>query len=378
MKVYFSAGEVSGDIHAFYLIRELRKKEPKIEVRGIGGEEMRKAGMEVLFDFRSRATVGFFKYLPDLRFFWQVLQEMKRRLLTDRPQALVLCDYQGFNLQLAKFARRHDIPTVYYICPQVWIWGKQNARRYAHYAHKFIAVFEREAQVYREAGADVVYVGHPLLDIAIPTMEKQEARRFFSIPEEVPVVGLFPGSRIQELKFLPEILKAVSLIHFRMPQARFILPLSAEIFREQMGRYLYNSPVPVQLIESRYRYDALQICNFAIMKSGTAPLEASLLEVPVVVVYRTSWPSYWLARYYFRIRYASLPNILLDKDVVPELLQKRFRAEEIVKIVLDYLIHPEKKEQMRKYWQEMREKLGSPGAISRAAEAILNFAYQQS
>ena len=374
MKIYFSAGEVSGDIHAAYLIREPRKKDPSVEILGIGGEEMKKAGMQVFFDLRSRASVGFFIYLRDWKLYWQVFQEIKRRLLAEPPQILVLCDYQGFNLRLAKFARKHDIPTVYYISPQVWIWGKQNARRYATYADKFIAIFEKENQVYQEVGADVIYVGHPLVDIVAPTMGKLEARNFFSIPDSAPVVGIFPGSRIQELKFLPEILKAASLIHSHLPSVRFILPLSAEIFREQIENYLQTFPLSIQLVEFRHRYDALQICDFAIMKSGTAALEAVLLRVPLVVVYRTSWPSYWIARYYFQVQWVSLPNILLEKNVIPELLQNNFRAAKIATIALDYLKHPKMKEQLGKNWEEVRKKLGPPGAVSRAADIILKYA----
>jgi len=296
---------------------------------------------------------------------------MVNLLKKERPDLLILIDAQGFNVPLAKRARKLGIKTCYYIAPQEWLWGtEKNARIVAQTLDKIIAIFEEEYQSYRALGANVVYHGHPLLDIVKPTLSKEEALKRFELNAAKPIVALCPGSRRQEFKtLLPILLQAGEKLKGQFPELQFAIPLASPKFRELLEKILRLSPLKVKIIEG-YTYDVLTLSKVALAVSGTIVLESIILGAPVVMIYKLSRLTEFIGRKIlgFKLSYFSLPNLLAREKIVPELVQEDCTPEKIFAEAASMLLNPEK--QTRRF-PAVLKKLGQPGAIRKAAEEIL-------
>jgi lipid-A-disaccharide synthase len=371
-----SAGEVSGDVHGTFLVRELKKLDPDIYFFGMGSEKLLAEGVDVKFDISQRGTIGIFEALPNVLPIYFTYLNLVGLMKKERPDLLLLVDSQGINMPLARAAKKLGIKTVYYIAPQEWLWGTpRGAKKVAESIDLIVAIFEKEKEVYRSAGGNVVYFGHPLLDIVKPSMAREAARKEFLGKTNGPVIVLCPGSRTQEIKGLfPILLKAGELIAKDIPQASFLIPAaSTEMIKNIFD--LIEDFRPKAIVG--HTYDLLSASDLAVCTSGTINLEASILGTPNIMVYKLHPLTYLLGKYVLKIgeklSYYSMPNILLDERAVPELVMEKANPEEIAKEAVLILKDRTRQEKMKGSFDKLKTKLGSPGVISRCAQAVLDF-----
>jgi len=362
-RIFFIAGESSGDMHGANLIRALRAADPEIKCSGLGGVRMQEAGMDMVYDLAGDAIMGFVevlkKALPIRRLFLDTLEQVKR----EKPDCIVLIDYPGFNIRFAKAVKPLGIPVVYYISPQVWAWKKKRLDILAQVVRKMLVIFPFEEDIYRDKGVDCIYVGHPLAD-QIAQYQKAHDR-----PTEELVIGLLPGSREQEIRRIAPVMAEVGEgIRKEYPAVKFMIPCVNETRAEQIRPVFRNFSVDIRI---GGMYDVLSCAHCCLVASGTATVETTLFGVPMGIVYRVNPISYWLARLLVRIRFIGMVNILAGREIVPEFIQHTATVEEILPFMLDIIKNGERRKRMLFDLQEIRHRLGGPGASERAAEQVL-------
>lgn len=372
-KVLMVAGEVSGDLQGAHLARALIALCPDLKLIGAGGEQMRAAGVDLRFETTRFASVGF---LEPLRYLWplqQLFRKIQALIDTDQPRLAILIDHQGFNMALARFLRRRGIPVIYYFPPQVWIGGALFAGAVARRTQLIISAFAREAQVYSQHGGRAVYLGHPLLDIVQPDENPAPVLARLGLEQRKPLIAMMPGSRNQEVEQLARsMFGAARIIQDRYPDAQFILPLAADHLRPLLQRELERAGMTrLFRIITEDVYTCLGQCDAIVTTSGTSTLEAAVLGVPMIVAYRVSALSGWLARRLAMTRFIAMPNLLLNEEVVPELIQGDVTHEKLAAATLEILDSPERAVTMRSRLREVRGMLGSKGVIERVASRIL-------
>ncbi|MDD4910591.1 MAG: lipid-A-disaccharide synthase [Candidatus Omnitrophica bacterium] len=372
-KIMIVAGEASGDMHAAHLIKALRELEPSAQFSGLGGERMEQAGARVYYDLTRIAVVGFQEVLRNLGKFRGAFKLFLKEARAIRPDCVVLVDYPGFNLALAKQLKRLKIRTVYYISPQVWAWHRGRVKAIRKFVDKMLVVFRFEKEFYEEEGIEAEYVGHPLLDIVRPSMNKEEAFTRLCLSFKRITVALLPGSRQQEVKkLLPVMLEAAKLINKTIPPTQFVILRSEAVAKEIFEGAISRSGLRVSLLEGN-TYDGINIADFCIVASGTATLEVAIMERPMVVVYKTSLLTSFIARCLVRIPDIALVNVVAGGRIVPELIQSDATAQKIAKESVGILSDPERIISIRRQLQEIKEMLKPYGAAQRAAKIIVDF-----
>ncbi|KPJ69698.1 hypothetical protein AMJ44_02815 [candidate division WOR-1 bacterium DG_54_3] len=374
-KIMISAGEVSGDAHGTFLVRELKKLDPNIYFFGMGSEKLLAEGVDVKLDISQRGTIGIFEALPNFFPIYITYLKMIRLMKKERPDLLLLVDSQGINMPLAKAAKKLGIKTIYYIAPQEWLWGSSRGiKKVAVTLDLILAIFEKENEVYKLAGGKVAYFGHPLLDIVKPPLNKGSAKKQLLGMEAGPVISLCPGSRTQEIKGLfPLLLKAGEIISQEIPEARFLIPAaSTNMIKEIFGLICDFRPKAIV----GHTYEILSVSDLALCTSGTINLEASILGTPNIMVYKLSPLTYLVGKYILKIGeklpFFSMPNLLLEEKVVPELVMDQANPEKIAAEAISILKSPARREKMKASFVKLKNKLGSPGVISKCAQAILS------
>ena len=370
------AGEASGDAYGAALARALAADAGRVGIFGMGGRAMRAAGVHLLHDVTGRGAVGFTESLRQLPVYRRVMARLVEAARRLRPAAAVLIDFPGFNLRLGPALARLGIPVVYYIAPAVWAWGRGRARVVAGFAREVICAFDFEVPLYREAGAPARWLGHPILDDVPARPPQEEARRALGLAGAGPVVALLPGSRHQEIdRLYPAMAEAARLVRARRPDVRFLASVAPGIAPERLHALggSAHREAGIRLVEGGV-WPLLAASDFAVVCSGTATLQAALWQVPMVVVYRVSEPSYLLARRLVRVPYIALPNIVARRRVVEELVQHEARADRMAQALLERLEDPQRLARERAELETVRLRLGSPGATARAARAILEVA----
>ena len=375
-KILISAGEASGDIHAAAVTAALKKIDSAIEVFGMGGDALRAAGGEVLFDIKDHGVMGFvevIKKLPDL---FKLRSDFARVMDERKPDCLVVVDYPGFNMKLAKVAHDKGIPVVSYIAPSAWAWNKGRAKNVAKIVDKVACIFPFEYDVYEEAGAPVEFVGHPLLDIVHPTMERAEAEAWAGKEPGHPLVLLMPGSRLMEIeKMLPTLLEGAKLLKKQLPEVQFAMPRAGTIPLELLQSKIKASGLEIKITEG-HNYDLFSVADLALATSGTVTLEAALCGLPSVIVYRTSALNAFIARRVINIPNIGLPNIVAGRQILPELLQEDFTPANVANTAVE-LLAPERRPQLEANLAYMKARLGEPGAVNRVAQLILRIAEER-
>ena len=371
MKIMFSAGEVSGDIHGEQLALAIRRMDPSAEFVGFGGTRMEAAGVRLYKNFADYNVMGIWEVLKNIRRLFALLDGLTAFMREEKPDLLVIIDYPDFNWRLAKRARALGIPVFSYIPPSAWAWRKGRAAKCAKLADEFVAIFPHELPVYEKAGARISFVGNPLVDKVKPEMTRQEARDFFHMPKGKTAVLLLPGSRRQEIELLlPAMLQGVRKLLQVHPETVLYLPLADGIREGRIQSMIDAASVPVTLVRDK-RYALMAAADAAVATSGTVVMEAALLGLPCVVLYRLSPVSYFVGRLLVHVKHFSLPNILLDESFETELLQDEVTpdriAEELWRL---YPGNPHRAEVTAKLRQAC-ERLGPPGASGRVAEKIL-------
>ncbi|MEG6585074.1 lipid-A-disaccharide synthase [Dendrosporobacter sp. 1207_IL3150] len=373
-KVMISVGEASGDLHGASVAAALKNIQPDIKLLGMGGQAMRSAGVEIVHDIADLGVIGFVEVIKNLPRLFKLRDSLVELMAFERPDVLVVIDYPDFNMRLAEKAKELGIPVVSYISPSAWAWRKGRAKDVAKIVDRLAAIFPFEADVYREAGANVTFVGHPLMDIVKPTMPKDEAYKFFDADPKHPVVLLLPGSRKQEItNLLPVMLEAGEKIVDKVPNCQFYLPIASTISREMLQDIIGKYKLNVKLTNER-TYDLMTISDTAIAASGTVTLEAAILNLPCVVIYKLATLTYLLGKFLVKIPHFSLPNIVAGRRIIPELLQGDANPDNIAKEVIPTLIDEAEKLRLKNDLVEVRQKLGDIGAVGRVAKVILEVA----
>ena len=375
-KILISAGEATGDIHAAAVTAALKRIDSTTEVFGMGGDELRAAGGEVLFDIKDHGVMGFvevIKKLPDL---FKLRREFARVMDERKPDCLVVVDYPGFNMKLAKLAHDKGIPVVSYIAPSAWAWNKGRAKNVAKIVDKVACIFPFEYDVYKEAGAPVEFVGHPLVDIVHPTMERAEAEAWVGKVPGCPLVLLMPGSRLMEIeRMLDVILEGAKLLKKQMPEVQFAMPRAGTIPIEMLQGKIKASGLDVKITEG-HNYDLFSVADLALATSGTVTLEAAMCGLPSVILYRTSAITAFIARRVINIPNIGLPNIVAGRQILPELLQEELTPAKLAATAVE-LLAPERRPQLEANLAYMKERLGEPGAVNRVAQLILRIAEEK-
>jgi len=375
MKIMLVAGEVSGDLHASLLARSLRVLMPGIKLFGMGGFRMKEVGVDVKFDVIKYANIGIWEnaknYFITMR---RIFTEVKELVKKEMPDCIVLVDYQGFNIELAKFAKKIKIPVVYFVPPQYWAWRISKAGSIGKLVDKIIAIFPQEEEAYREAGADVVYEGNPLVDIVKVFYKREDICNMFILDSDKPIIGLLPGSRFSEVKnLMPVMLRSAKKIREKIPNAQFVIPVAADHLKDDIEKAVLKSGLDVKIISGR-SHEVMAVSDVLIICSGLATLEAAIIGTPMVVIYKVSPVTELAARVLLKIPNVSPPNILRGKEIVPELLQGNANPKNISEKVLEIIEDPLKAQEMRAELKIAVEKLGPPDSTTRAAKVVLEVA----
>lgn len=370
-RVMLVAGEASGDARGAELVRTLRQRSPSVELFGMGGANLRDAGMKVAYDIAEvTGVVGIWEILGSLRRLWLAYRLLRRLLLERRPDLLILIDFPEFNMRLARIARRRGVAVLYYVSPQVWAWRRYRIRKIASRVDAMAVVFPFEADLYRDAGMKAVaFVGHPLVDAVSPGKDRAASLRAVGLDDGKLTVALMPGSRTKEVASLagPMIEAAGRLAQER--DVQFVLIRASTIERGELERAAAGASATVRIADGD-GYDTLAAADLVWVASGTATLEAGLLQKPMVIAYRLSRLSYWVGRLLVRVEHIGMVNIIAGERVVPELIQDEVTADRIV-AETRRMLRPEVNRSVVRKLAAVRHRLGPPGAPGRVADMAL-------
>lgn len=358
MKIYLIAGEASGDLHAGNMLKALKQIRPETECRAWGGDKLAEAGADVVKHYRDLAFMGFVEVIKHLGTILRNLSFCKKDILEYNPDALVLVDYPGFNMRIARWAKKRGIRVIYYISPQIWAWRQSRVHNIIRDVDRMLVILPFEKAFYQRFGMETTYVGHPLLDALMEEPKNEK----ISFPEKT--IALLPGSRKQEIqRMLPRMLSVTSYF----PDYNFVVAAAKEQPDEMYAPWLRAYP-HVRLVRDQ-TYPLLQNSVAALVKSGTSTLETALLDVPQVVCYAGNRLSYYIARLLIRVQYISLVNLIADALIVTELIQDELNTNNL-KTELEKLLSPDYASEMKRNYALLREKLGGGGASVTAAQAI--------
>ncbi|MCF8060937.1 MAG: lipid-A-disaccharide synthase [Deltaproteobacteria bacterium] len=370
-RILIVAGEASADIHGANLVRAVHRLDPEVAFQGIGGPRMAGAGAQILIPSSEMAVVGLTEVIPRLAGIRSAARRIKRILQSSPPDLLILLDYPEFNLHLAGIAKRCGVPVLYYISPQIWAWRRGRIRKIARRVDRMAVILPFEESVYRRTGVPVTYVGHPLLDAVPDGTGGEEARRRLGVGPDVPLLGILPGSRDDEVdNLLPGMLRAAEILHGVWPGLRCVLPVASTVSHGRIEDRVRDSSVQVNL----WRDDMHMVlpgCDAALVASGTATLETAIHYVPMVIAYRVSPLSYRIAKAVVRVPFIGLVNLVAGREVVPELVQDKVTPAGLAREAARFLAVGPYRENVIKELKRVQDLLGGGGASERTAEVAL-------
>ncbi len=365
-KIYIISGEASGDLHAANLVSELKKYNNSLEFRAWGGDRLRNEGVIIDKDIKELAFMGFLEVLLNIRTIFKNIRSCKENLLKFKPDLLILVDYPGFNLRIAKWAKSQKIPVYYYISPQIWAWKESRIHQIKQTVSRMYCILPFEKDFYMKHSLNVSYFGHPLLDEV--NKFKLLNNNSLNLVNNRPVLAILPGSRKQEIeRKLPLMIAASS----QFPEYTVIVACAPNL---DLAYYEKFKTQEVLFVKNQ-TYNLLQNAELAIVTSGTATLEAALFEVPQVVCYKSSFISFWIAKKLIKIKFISLVNLIANKEIVRELIQQDCTASNIAGELIKIKKGEKKAIQMNKDYNDLIELLGNEGASSRVAEDMLKNLY---
>lgn len=371
-RIMIIAGEASGDLHAAKLVSAVLAQSADIHFYGIGGRNMREAGVEVLVDCKELAVVGLVEIWAHRKVIFGALDLMRAKLASDRPDMLLLVDYPEFNLRLARTARQLGIKVFYYISPQVWAWRQHRVIKIRKLVDMMAVVFPFEEAFYTKHHVPVRFVGHPLVDEVRASAPVEQLRADFQLGASDRVIGLFPGSRRSEIRrLLPIILHSAECLRSQYPEVRFVLPLASSLDDADIRGYLQDfAHLDIQVIQHR-TYDVMAVCDLIITVSGTVTLEIALMGTPLIIINKVNWLTYLLVHRMLKIDHIGLCNIVANKRIAPELIQHDATPEKICQTARTLLENPAACEAMREELAGIENMLGTRGGIDTAAKLVL-------
>ncbi len=370
-EILIVAGEPSGDRHAADLVQALKQRHPALRFTGIGGDRMAAEGVELLYHIRQMAFLGLAEVIRHLPFIRRVFRHLRQWIKSHRPVAVILVDYPGFNLKLARLAKKMGIPVVYYICPQLWAWGERRVEKIRRYVDLPLVIFRFEEAFYRKHGIVAHFVGHPLVDQLQQVNGKEAFLKRHSLGKEKPIIALLPGSRMNEVRQLLPLMVQAKQEFCLSHRYQWVVGMSDAV-EESVYREIVQGEENLRLI-ARDTYALMKHAHLAVVASGTATLETGYLGTPMIVLYRVSPLTYFIGKRLVKIDQIALANIVLGKKVVPELIQQDARAECIVEWFWSMLNDSEYYHKVAGELKRIPDILGTPGASRRAAEKIVNF-----
>ncbi len=374
-RLYFIAGENSGDQPAGKVIREILRSRPHWTVEGLGGPRMEEAGMNLMRNMvNDLAIVGFFEVLQKAPQIYKVWRMVKKHLEETRPDAVVLVDYPGFNLKLvAPFAHGLGIPVIYYIIPTFWAWHYDRVYKIKEYCDKVYPVYPFEEKMLENEGIDAEFLGSKDLDLIVITMTREEVFQEFGLDPNKKLIGLLPGSRRREIKaLLPIMLEAAQRLYEERDDVQFVLPQAATIPTDMIDTYLTQYNVPIKVVD-RYRLNVRHAMDFSWVASGTAATEGALIGKPFVVLYRANYFSALIIKRLINTPFVCIPNIVAGDMVIPELLQEKATAQNLFDHAQLYLNDHVTYENMKYQLRKIREKFGDTGSSQRVGRSIVDF-----
>ncbi len=370
-RVVVITGEASGEAHATRMIEALKQKAPELEISGIGGDAMQAAGVELIANFSELAVMGLVEVLKRYGDIKKIFNKVVDHLKQQKPDLLVLVDYPGFNLKLAKQAKKLGIPVLYYISPKVWAWRKGRVKAIKRYVDHMAVLFPFEVPIYQEKGVSVNCVGHPLVDAVKSDYTQEQAKQYFGLDPEQRVLGLYPGSRRSEVEvLLPLMLQAAERIHKRHIDMKIVLPLAPGLSKEILMPMLEQTKLPIKLVEGDF-YRLTKACDAIVAASGTVTLEIALLGVPHFLVYKVAPLSYNILKRLVKIPYVGLCNIVTNENLIQEILQDDVTVERLDTELTTLLTSVKSKPTARINQQKVLDALGPAGGADNAAEQVL-------
>lgn len=373
-RIMIVTGEASGDLHGAKLIHAAREIDTGYSFFGVGGRRMEAAGCEILIPGEDLAVMGIFEVLGHFPLIWRSFQKLKRILHgAQKPDALVLIDFPEFNLRLARQAQRAGVPVLYYVSPQVWAWRRGRVRKIAAVVDSLAAIFPFEPELYEGLDIDVRYVGHPLLDEFAINKTRGELLAELGIPADRKVVGLFPGSRCNELRFMLETLAgAAQKIHASRPDVHFLVPIAETLSKSDVASG-FSADLPVTCVSSGKVsiYDVAAGCDAILTVSGTVTLQIALTGTPMAILYKLSPLSYAIGQRLVRVEHIGLANIVAGRRVVPEFIQDEATPAALAAAAIAIIEEEATAGEMRAGLSLVQEKLGSPGCSRRVAEMLV-------
>lgn len=363
--IWFSVGEASGDLHGAELIKALKKADPTATFTGMGGPAMEAEGFKPRHDMKLISLVGLTEILGGLPKILLLLRKIKKELAEIRPRAIVLVDCPEFNFQIAKAAKKLDIPVYYYISPQIWAWRSGRVHFLREHVRRVICILPFEKPFYEKFGVDVDYVGHPLMDV-LPLDELDE------IPVDESRIGLLPGSRTKEIStLLPVFGEAARKLAKDHPNLRYVMVCAPGRDKAELMS-LWPEEIPVECVEPDNRYATFRSCKLILAASGTVTLETGLIGTPVVVAYKVSKITEWIGKLLVNVDFISLPNLIMGKPVYPEFVQEEANADTLAGTAREWLDDPAAYTEKKEALTALRAMVGEPGAARRAAGIILD------
>ena len=366
------AGEASGDLHGAKLVQALLDAYPKARFTGMGGGRMRDAGVNTLFGIERMGAVGLVEIFSDFGHYFGAYRALMKEIASLKYTAVILIDYPTLNLRLAKHSRKHSCPVYYFISPQIWAWRKGRIEDIRKSVHKMFVILPFEEKMYQEAGVDAEFLGHPFIDVVHPTRTRGDSLEKFALDSHKKIVGLLPGSRMNEItSLLDEILLAAEKVKKEMGECQFLLPVADTIDPVLIQKKLGSNPLDIKILKGE-TYNVMNTCDALIIASGSATLEAGIIGCPMVIIYKLSPLTYWLALMLINTPYYGLINIVAGESVVPELIQSKANAENIAAEILKFLKNPEYCQEVQNRLLLVRKNLGRPGVMKAVAASMVD------
>ncbi|WP_038057805.1 lipid-A-disaccharide synthase [Thermodesulfobacterium hydrogeniphilum] len=368
-RILLITGEISGDLYGYLLIKAMKELNPVFQFIGIGGPKMRSLGIEILFPAESLALVGVPGF-SDLKKYWFIYKRLKRFLEKKIIDVVILVDFPGFNLKIAKLAKKLGYPVIYFIAPQVWAWNKGRIKTIKKYVDRLYVVLPFEKEFFSSYGISTIYLGHPILDVIKLNLSEDVFYEVYNLDPNKPIISFFPGSREKEIvRHVPMFLKVFKKVKEKEPYVQGIMVKASGL----KDSFLWDkAKEEIKVIENT-QYEILKFSTVAVLASGTVTLEAGIVETPAVVTYSLPSWMFFLAKSLVKVPYISLANLILGKEVYPEILKGKNKIENISSKLLELIRDKEKRENIKTELKRIKQILGGPGASWRIAEDMIKY-----
>jgi lipid-A-disaccharide synthase len=370
--ICISAGEVSGDLHGASLVREMQKQVRDLEFFGMGGNEMKSAGVELRYHIDRMGIVGVTEAFKQLRFITKMLRELRTLMEERHPDLVILIDYPGFNLRLARIASQLSIPVLYYIAPQVWAWGARRMKTIAQYVDRVAVILPFEAELYTRVGVQAEFVGHPLLERLETTFDREAFLCRHNLKDSELLLGLLPGSRSSEIRrLLPIMLESAEIVQSEIGDVQIVIAAASSKDVHQIEEIIHEHNMSVPVIQGA-THEVMNHSDLLLIASGTATLEAACYGTPSLLLYKVSLISWCLARIMVKVPHIGLVNIVAGKEIVPEFIQFQVVPARVASHAILLLKDKKRRQRMRDEMLNVRGRLGEAGASAKTARLALD------